>query len=118
MDYLNQAYVKPLSTTSDRFDKARFSLWDIDIYDTLNSFMWNQLSKLPSRGSFTISSEVSRPDIIAYRIYGTVALWWVVMLYNGLSKHEQLIQGMTLNYPSIQDIEALYLSLPAKQAAK
>lgn len=111
-------YYQASYKTDDKYDIARFSRHDVDIYDTLNSYMWQAISKLASSGEVRISDESGKPDLLSYRLYGTTSLWWLILTYNGILKPSKLTVGTLVKYPSLQDIEALRLSLPALEGSK
>lgn len=49
--------------------------------------------------------EVHRPDLISYRVYGRVDLWWVIAIRNGLLLPvTDLVSGQSLTCPHLDDI--------------
>lgn len=47
------------------------------------------------------------PDALAKDYYGTESLYWVPMLFNGLTSYQQFRQGVQLRMPRRQDLFAL-----------
>jgi len=98
---------------SGRYDQAQFSNYDTDVYDHLDSYFEYKLSSLPISGEFTVSAaEDNRPDLVSYKIYNDVALWWIIMAVNGLINPSEVVAGKKLSYPSLTDIELLLFKLP------
>ena len=51
-------------------------------------------------------SDIQRPDLISYKIYGTTDKWWVIMKYNKISDvWNDLFVGMILEVPSTKNID-------------
>ena len=103
-----------------RYDIARFVEFVIPpfstpVYDILNSYFWNQLGKISSKGTYQVRGEELRSDLLSYRIYGNTQYWWILLLYNNLLSNEDIISGMTLNFPSLSDLESLYFQLNSLQ---
>jgi len=112
VDYLNTNH-----STRVRWDRGRFMLWETDIYDTVRSYFLYKVGKLPATATYTVIEEDGRPELLAHNIYGTTQLWWLLMYYNGLIRPSDIVAGLKISYPSLRDLEDLYLSLPAKQSA-
>jgi len=50
-------------------------------------------------------SEVARPDLISYRVYGDSEYWWAIMLVNSISNPlEELTAGRVLTMPTLAAI--------------
>ena len=53
----------------------------------------------------TNMSDMGRPDMVSYKMYGTVKYWWIIMLVNGIENPlENLIENMILTIPNLLDI--------------
>jgi len=109
-------YINTSRDIPKRYDIAKFVEWytppfDTPVYDILFSYFWTQVVNLPQGGTFVVSGEENRPDLIAYKIYGDTQYWWILLLYNGLVKNEDVTAGMELKYPLLFDLEALYFKL-------
>ena len=50
--------------------------------------LYNNLSRFSPKyrvAHFKVSEvDLQRPDLISYKVYGTVKYWWLVMSYNGI----------------------------------
>ncbi len=60
----------------------------------------------PTRGVTyhkVMGEEVSRPDLIAFREYGSVKLWWFILAVNGIVDPLDVTIGTSLEIPSILD---------------
>jgi len=52
-----------------------------------------------------ISPDFMRPDLISYKVYGTVDYWWVICLFNQIQNpFEELEMGTLLQMPNTVDI--------------
>ena len=106
MFYFNPEYI-----SKERYDLAKLMPFDIDNFDVLNSYFLENFGSLQTQGVFTITVEEERPDLISYKIYGSVQYSNLVMLYNNILDLSELKTGVVLNYFSISDLESLYFSL-------
>lgn len=91
-----------------RFDKS-------GVYDILDSHFMTELVKLPMAGTYVVVEDEGRPDVIAYRLYGSSEYWWVLMLYNNIIVPSQLVSGASIKYPQIDKLETLYGRLAAQE---
>lgn len=48
--------------------------------------------------------ERGNPALIAYRVYQNVNLWWILIAYNKLPSFKSVIEGVTLQVPSITEV--------------
>lgn len=110
MFYINLEYI-----SKDRYDLGKLIEWNEDNFDVLNSYFLENLKTLPTKGVFTITVEEERPDLISYKIYGTVLYTHLIMLYNDIIDLSDLKTGRSLNYFSVADLESLYFSLKTLQ---
>jgi len=101
---------------TDRFDLAKFLEFSNDSFDILTSFFIKELKNLPSRGNTLITIEENNPELLSYLIYGDTQYDWVLMEYNSLTNISELKNGMTINYPSLTELESLYFSLVSKES--
>jgi len=72
-------------------------------------FLWNSLSNFPREypsGYYRVEAiDILRPDIISYKVYGTVEFWWLILLVNGIENpFTDLLEGMILEIPNKLDI--------------
>lgn len=102
--------------SNTRFEMSKFFNFT-DNYDPLTSFMCNEFRELPVSGFFRIQGQDGRPDLISYEIFNNTQYWWLLMLYNDVQTVEGFTEGMTVKYPSIEDMEDLYFSLKIKEKA-
>lgn len=54
--------------------------------------------------------EEERPDLISYRNFGSVDYWWVLLVYNKMTRVENLKKGLIIKIPSLRDAGARALS--------
>lgn len=76
-------------------------------------YLHNNLTKFNTSyqvGYYVVREEdLVRPDMISYKLYGTVKYWWLLMMYNGiLNIWGDLEVGLTLKVPNILDIWSFY----------
>lgn len=99
----------------NRFDLQKFVEFKENVYDLLDSYFVNKITSLPQFGTTFVQIEENRPDLISYRIYGTVKFWYILMVYNGLVSPFDIVEGQIINYPRIEDVEEIYFALNALQ---
>lgn len=98
----------------ERFNITNFFDYQGDCYDVLDSAFLRELRNLPLGGVFEVTSEEGRPDLIAYRIYNNVNLWWVILHYNKKESYADIVIGEQISYPRIGDLQKLLYTLKAK----
>jgi hypothetical protein len=61
---------------------------------------------------FTITpTYISRPDLIAYEVYGRANLMWLVLQYNNIVDiNEELVEGRVLKLPSVRRLQTEILT--------
>jgi hypothetical protein len=74
-------------------------------------YLWNNISKFkmnyPVRYYRVEQRDVMRPDLISYKIYGTIGYWWLLMAVNGIQNPlKDIVVGTLLKIPSTLDIYA------------
>lgn len=102
-------------TFKKRMDFGKFMNFDNNCFDILTSFFPYKLSNLKVQGEYLVQSDEKKPDLISHRIYGDTQYWWILMLYNSVFDPQDVVTGLVLKYPSINDIEKLYLSLKSEE---
>ena len=76
-------------------------------------FLYNNLTKFkmnyPAGYYLVHEDDLMRPDLISYKLYGTVKYWWLVMMVNGIGDiFTELKVGLTLQIPNVLDIFGFY----------
>jgi len=71
--------------------------------------LWNTLSEFPMKYTPSyyrvVASDLLRPDLISYKVYGTVGFWWIILLVNDIDNpFTDLEEGMILEIPNKLDI--------------
>lgn len=114
MFYLNEEKKKA------RYDMSRFMehVDEAETFDIMGSFFIKEVLKLPVFGEYLVTKEEHRPDLISHEVYGSTQYWWVILLYNRIWFFQEIILGMSLAYPSLQNIENLFFRLRALLSAK
>jgi hypothetical protein len=105
------------SNLKERYALSKFLEFS-DNFDPITSEFMNKLVSLKSSGSYQIAGEDARPELISNEIYGNTQYWWAIMFYNGITKVDDLVNGMVLKYPSSDDIEDLYFILKSKELGR
>ena len=72
-------------------------------------FLWNGLSLfvINYNVSYYRVTEVDllRPDLISYKVYGTIDFWWIILLVNNIDNpFKDLVVGTILQIPDKLDI--------------
>lgn len=53
-------------------------------------------------------SEEYRPDLLCYRIYGTIEYWWILLEINGISNiWDEIVENVIIKYPPVSDMQKL-----------
>ena len=78
---------------------------EIDEYDYLH----NNLTKFTTTYALSYyrieQGDLMRPDLISYRIYGTIDYWWLICMINGIQNPlKDMVVGALLEIPSVLDI--------------
>ena len=109
-------YIDNETATTDKYDLAKFMEFGEDcVFDCLNSYMLYQIPKLPAVGYYTIRREVNRPDLLSYNLYGDTQYWWIILWYNNMVKPQDLKAGIVIKYPSLSNVEQLYMNASLQQ---
>jgi len=114
MHFINLALLNE-KDFADRFDLQKFVEFKEDVYDYLDSYFITQIKKLPVFGTTFVQIEENRPDLLSYRVYGTVKFWYILLIYNDMVSPLELFEGQNINYPRVDELEELYFSLNALQ---
>lgn len=99
---------------AQRYDISKFmSNENGSILDSVDSEFMYKLKNLSRYGTYTVISEVGRPDLLSERIYGAglTQYWWILMMVNELRFPWDLTMNLVLRYPLIDDLEDIYFSL-------
>lgn len=100
-----------------RYDFGKFVEFENNVHKILDSFLVLKFNDLSPFGRFIVRDEEYKPELISHKIYGDTQYWWLLMNYNNIIEIDNLINGLTINYPSINDIEDLYFSLKSLEEA-
>ena len=104
-------YIDNNIETNNRFDINKFVEFNYDNYDVLSSFFLANIQKLPEQGTYKVTNEEKRPELLAYNIYKTpssIQYWWILLWYNSILNVNDLITGVVISYPSLNSLENLY----------
>ncbi len=104
--------------TDARYDFAKFLQYENNNFDPLTSKFLEELNTLEISGEYKVTTEEYRPELLSYYIYSDQQYWWILLEYNNLLSFEDLVTGLTISYPSLADLEALYFDLKAAETAK
>jgi hypothetical protein len=64
----------------------------------------NLFNLIAVRSHLVTSDERGRPELIAYREYGSVKLWWVILVKNAMICPYDVVESMVLDIPSYSDV--------------
>lgn len=104
-------YINPDYNSDEKYDLAKFFSFEVDNYDVLDSYFFDNIINLPVRGVFTVTVEEQRPDLISNSIYETVNYWSLLLIYNNILSVEDIVTGTKINYFDIKDLENLFYNL-------
>lgn len=104
--------------TAKRYDMAKFLNCPTDSLTMLDSYFVKKLTELSYSGTITVTSQVHKPDLLSYDIYGETTYWWILMLYNGLKSPLELEAGLNIRFPSLSSLENIYFTLSTQQKIK
>lgn len=105
--------------TEARYDMAKFmEFLNDDSYDILNSYFIQKLKELEPIGSYQVTVEEAKPELISFNIFKTTQYWWVIMLYNDKLNPNDIVAGEALKHPSLGALEDLFFTLKSLSAQK
>ena len=113
MFYINSDYI-----SNEKYDLGKFFNFSVDNFDVLDSYFMENFRNLPQSGVFVISIEEARPELISYKIYGSVFYWSLILIYNDIIDIDELQTGVSLKYFDIGDLESLFFGLKSKGAGQ
>lgn len=100
----------------ERYAPPKFMEFVEEGHDILTSFFMLKLDDLKPIGSFVVTTEEGRPDVVSYKLYESTQYWWVILSYNNMVHHDEIVTGVVLKFPSLTDMESLYFQLKALEA--
>lgn len=110
-------YINTTKETESRYDMSLFMEFS-DVYDILTSYFMDKVIELPVYGERVVQGEEGKPDLLSYKIYGSTRYWWILMVYNAILDNSDIINGLIVKYPSLDDIEDLYFKLKSFERTK
>lgn len=110
-------FIDILNDTESRYALSKF-LRFTDNSDPITSKFIEDLKNINSGGTYRITGNEFRPDRISMEIYNNFQYWWIILLYNNILKIEDLVSGLVLSYPDINDLEDLYFSLKSQEISQ
>lgn len=71
---------------------------------------FNEFKFTDNIGFYTVTlSDIQRPDLISYKVYGSLDMWWLLMKYNKVEDvWNDLFVGMVLEVPKRSDLDDYY----------
>lgn len=112
---MSEYYINLNIESPERFDLSRFLEFS-DNYDPLTSSFLRNVKTLTSRGYYVVQTEEYRPELISYKIYENTQYWWILLIYNDLPLLSDMVPGLVLNFPSLEDVEDLYFTLKSQSS--
>ena len=94
-----------------RYDRAGLqpiaTLNNIRVHDWLAGAQTRFINNLEFSHYHDVKSdEEGRAPLIAARVHGSIATWWIICYYNGIiNPKTELVAGMQLKIPSISSME-------------
>lgn len=60
---------------------------------------------------------LGNPQLLAYDVFGNVELYFVILLYNGITNSFRLERGTTLNIPDPNRVKEILSKIPKKNGS-
>ena len=108
-------YIDADFESPNRYDLAKFAVYEEDVFDLIPSFLFEEIMNLPISGYKTISGQEGDAALLSYEIYQDTQYWQILMEYNSLIEPAQLVSGLQIKYPSVTSLENLYFKLNSLQ---
>ena len=108
MDFIN---LDLNSRVNKRFDPRRFVAFRDSYFDAANSTFLERIPQLTAIGTYQITDDPYRPDLISHAIYQDTQYWWLLMLFNDEISIEALTLGRKLELFSLSDLDELFFEL-------
>ena len=91
---ITSKFQRVYSITADTYGVDPLKDRYIPLIMTIQTFTQHDVSQ-DERGS---------PDLISLREYKTDELWWVILAYNRIGKHSDIVEGVTLLIPNLPSV--------------
>lgn len=105
VSFPSQPVVSEEAFSSERYDMNPYFSSPLGFIDFLRGDFANRIRSLPVWKTYIVE-DYYRPDLVSWKNYGTTKLWWMVLVYNGLSISD-LVPGTKVYLFSIGDLESL-----------
>lgn len=95
-------------TYIDSGKNTLYSMWVPPKYGDVQEFSYN-----------VTAQDIDRPDLISYKLFGTVELWWMILDFNHISDPFSLSVGQKLRIPyvsAVNQIVSSFQNLPQQTA--
>lgn len=102
---------------TDRYSLGKF-LEFTDNFDPVTSEFLQRVTQLKIGGTYTIRGEDARPDTVSQELYGNTQYWWILMFYNGITRIDNITNGLEIRYPDSDELEDLYFTLKSKELGR
>lgn len=81
----------------------------VEEYDHLDNNVSKLVLNYPVQYYRVQETDLIRPDLISYKLYGTEEYWWLLMVINGIEDifHDMEV-GQLLQIPNVYDIYNFY----------
>lgn len=104
-----------MSTAADSTSKyQRFFSVVSDVYgiDPIKDTLIPEIMKITNYTLHEVSQdERGAADLIALKEYGDDQLWWMILTYNGIGSHRQIVEGLTLKIPNYASLISIVTHL-------
>jgi hypothetical protein len=90
---------------SSRFDREYAIQSDVYGIDPLLDTQMDLIQSIATYSDYAVSQhERMALDLISINAYGTDVYWWHIMVYNGITRPSQVIEGLMLRIPNVDDL--------------
>ena len=101
-----------LKDTQFKYNLKNYARYNEDNYDILSSVFVEKLFDIPEVGEYTIKKEDKfRLDKLSYKIMQSFDYELLLLLYNAITKLDELDERVSLSYFSTSSLENLDLEL-------
>jgi len=81
----------------------------IEEYDYLHNTLSEFKTEYPIEYYRIEEGDLIRPDLISYKIYGTINFWWLIMMFNNIHDvFNEMQVGTLIKIPNQLDIYTFY----------
>lgn len=91
------------------YDQREFTKVDEYGIDPLLDESYDAINAVSSSATYTVNAEEKfNPALISFNVYNGTIMWWRhIMVYNGIDDVWDIVEGMRINIPDINEMTTL-----------